>query len=186
MNHYKSWAALNKQLKDFLCEDLKNRISFFLTRYHKVHNSYGRAAIRLDGREMVCFSWIEMYHQESDLHEIWEETGIWEYDAPALKKKWDETGTYCEMDFLSATTAFLEMPIKEALNSDNYIVRIFAIMDRRVGKRTLQKIEDQREYLDLPGWVRQFYELRLGMEHISSGECGSIKRRDKTCAADTI
>lgn len=48
MNHYKSWGYLNKQLADLLCDELKERVSYFLTRYHKVHNSYGRAAICLD------------------------------------------------------------------------------------------------------------------------------------------
>ncbi len=82
MNHYKSWSKLNKQLSDLLCNELKDHLSYFLTRYHKVHNSYGRAAIRLDNRELVCFSWVEAYHQDYDLNEIWEETGVWDYNNP--------------------------------------------------------------------------------------------------------
>jgi len=148
----------------FLCDGLRGRVTYFLTRYHQVHNSYGRAAIRLDGRELVCFSWIEMYRQEQDLHEVWEETGVWDGQDPALKEKWDAAATYCEMDFLSAATAFLQMPITEALASGNSIIRCIAIMDRRVGKRTLQKIREREEYQSLPAWVRQFYELRLDME----------------------
>lgn len=139
MNHYKSWSSLNKQLADLLCDELKERVSYFLSRYHKVHNSYGRAAILLDKKELVCFSWIEMYHQEADLHELWEETGVWDHSDPDLKKKWDADANYCDMDFLSAATSFLQMPISKALYSDNYIVQIFAILDKRVGKRTLQK-----------------------------------------------
>lgn len=163
MNHYKSWSGLNKQLSDLLCDELKERLSYFLTRYHKVHNSYGRAAICLDKREIVCFSWIEMYHQESDLHEVWEETGVWDHNDLDLKKKWDADATYHDMDFLSAATSFLQMPITKALCSDNYIVQIFAILDRRVGKRTLQKIKEEGGYQGYPSWVKQFFELRLGM-----------------------
>lgn len=165
-NHYKSWSALNKQLTGFLCAPLQRRISYFLTRYHKVRNSYGRAAIRLDGREMVCFSWIEMYRQDADVNTIWEETGVWADHDPELKKKWDENATYCDMDFLSAATAFLNTPIEEALNSDNYILRIFAVLDRRTGKRTLRKIADAGDYQGFPGWVKQFYELRLDLYEI--------------------
>lgn len=164
MNHYKSWGYLNKQLADLLCDELKERVSYFLTRYHKVHNSYGRAAICLDQKEQVCFSWIEMYHQESDLHKVWEETGIWDNNDLQLKKKWDENATYYDMDFLSAATSFLQMPIKEALNSDNYIVRVFAILDRRIGKRTLRKIKEDGAYQSYPFWVKQFYDLRLKTE----------------------
>ncbi len=162
MNHYKSWSDLNGRLTGFLCPELKGRLTYFLTRYHKVHNSYGRAAVRLDGRETVCFSWIEMYRQESDLHEIWEETGVWDESDPELKAKWDESAVYYEMDFLAAAAEFLQMPVGEALCSDNYIIRIFAIVDRRVGKRTLGRIKESGESVDLPRWVRQLYELRLG------------------------
>jgi len=164
MNHYKSWSDLNQRLTGFLCDGLNGRVTYFLTRYHRVHNSYGRAAVRLDGRELACFSWIEMYRQERDLHEAWEETGVWDDRDPALKGKWDAAATYCEMDFLSAATAFLQMPITEALDSDNNIIRVLAAMDRRVGKRMLQKIRERGEYQGLPAWVRQFYGLRLGME----------------------
>ena len=163
MNHYKSWSGLKKQLTEFLCEGLQNRITFFLTRYHKVHNSYGRAAIRLDNRELVCFSWIEMYRQEGDLHKVWEETGIWDDANPDLKEKWDAKGTYYEMDFLAAATSFLGMPIEDALHSENYIIRIFAILDKRVGARTLRKVKEQGDYQNLPDWVKQFYELRLNL-----------------------
>ena len=42
-------------------------VTYFLTRYHKVHDSYGRAAILLDGKELVSFSWIEQYRQEQQV-----------------------------------------------------------------------------------------------------------------------
>lgn len=167
MNHYKSWADLNKRLTGFLCDEYKGRLPYFLTRYHRVHNSYGRAAIRLDNREMVCFSWIEMYHKESDLHGIWEETGIWDESNQDLKDQWDASATYHDMDFLTAATSFLQTPIMDALYSDNYIVRIFAILDKRVGKRTLRKIEAEGTYQKYPAWVKQFYDLRLGASQTS-------------------
>jgi hypothetical protein len=76
MKHYKSWSGLNKQLSGLLCEPLKNRITYFLTRYHDVHNSYGRASIRLDGKELVNFSWVEAYKQERDVHNRWKESAF--------------------------------------------------------------------------------------------------------------
>lgn len=163
MNHYPSWSKLNKQLSELLCDELQGRLSYFLTRYHKVHNSYGRAAIRFDNRELVCFSWIEMYRQEVNLREAWEKTGVWQPNDPDLKEKWDKNATYHEMDFLSAATSFLQMPVTEALYSDNYIiVRILAIVDKRIGKRTLQRIREKGDYQGFPAWVKQFYSLRLG------------------------
>ncbi len=168
MNHYKSWSGLHKQLSDFLCEPLKNRITYFLTRYHRVHNAYGRAAILLDKKELVQFSWIEMYKQEYEIskqHALYHQALSYHEIGEKLKTKWDENCTYCEMDFLSAATNFLQMSVFEALNSDNHIIRIFAILDNRVGKRTLQDISAQKNYQILPEWVRQFYELRLDVSN---------------------
>lgn len=154
INHYKSWQTLNKQLTSMLCDQLKGHISYFLTRYHKVHNSYGRASIRFDNKELVCFSWINMYKQEHDIS-----YQLCSYSK--LKEKWDKNCTYYEMDFISSAVEFLNMPIDSALASDNFIIKIFAISDRRVGKRTLEKIKNEKEYLSYPDWVKQFYILRL-------------------------
>ncbi len=163
MTHYKSWAGLKKQLSETLCDTLINRVTYFLTRYHDVHNSYGRAAILLDGKEMVCFSWIEMYYQERDITTLYKEMPGFPYEelVKKMKSKWDANCTYYEMDFLEAVLQFRNMPIQEALESENYIIKALAIMDRRVGKRTLSRILEEAAYNDFPDWVRQFYELRL-------------------------
>ncbi len=161
MNHYKSWSGLKKQLNECLCDPLKNRVSYFLTRYHEVHNSYGRASIKLDGKELVVFSWIDMYKQERDTHERWKETGVYDSDALELKNKWEKEGTLSEWDFLQAATDFLQMPIADALTCDNCLIRIFAILDRRVGSRTIKQIQDSEIYKTYPEWVQQFYTLRF-------------------------
>ncbi len=161
MKHYKSWSDLKKKLTEQLCGPLKNRITYFLTRYHEVHNSYGRASIRLDGRELVNFSWVEMRRQEKDTYELWKETGAWDWEAPELKQKWNRDAILSDYDFLEAAMEFLQLPIKDALQSDNYLIRVFAIMDKRVGKRTLEAIKKGGEYKSYPEWVRQFYELRF-------------------------
>ena len=150
MDHYKSWAGLNKWLGECLCDELKGRITYFLTRYHKVHDSYGRGAILLDGRELVCFSWIEQYRQEADGY------------SQEKKPEWDANCTYCEWDFLKAVLEFRNLSIQDALASGDYIIKILAILDKRVGKRTLEKIRQAEEYKQYPDWARQFYELRLG------------------------
>lgn len=163
MENYKSWSGLNKQLTENLCDELKERITFFMTRYHAVHDSYGRAAIRLDGKELVIFSWIEMYHQESDLSEL-ERVGThesWNKMEEQLKPKWDADCTYSEMDFLAAALEFRNMAIKDALESENFIIRVLAILDRRIGKRTLAQIKRSNGYQQYPAWVQQFYNLRL-------------------------
>ena len=55
----------------------------------------------------------------------------------------------------------VNLSIQDAMNSEDYIIKILAILDKRVGKRTLQKIKESEEYKKYPEWARQFYELRL-------------------------
>ena len=159
MRHYKSWLGMKKQLEQLLCPALQGRIAYFLATYHQVHNAYGRAAIRLDGKELACFSWIEMYQQDADLDLQWQKEG--KQDEKALKQQWDREKIYHDLDFLDAALQFLEMPVGKALESENYIIKIFALLDRRVGRRSLERIAQRVEYAAYPEWVRQFYELRL-------------------------
>lgn len=164
MNHYKSWAGLNKQLNECLCPPLKNRITYFLTRYHDVHNAYGRAAIRLDGKELVCFSWIEQYRQEMQIDLFLSENeGSYEMTEQTLKSQFDQNCTYCDMNFLAAALNFRDLSIQDALQSENLIICILAVLDKRVGKRTLQRIASEGSYKKLPQWVQRFYTLRFSV-----------------------
>jgi hypothetical protein len=128
-----------------------------------VHDSYGRAAILLDGKELVCFSWIEQYKKEQQVFEKRAEdrSRDWLGIYDELRPVWNETCTLCEWDFLDAVLKFHNLPIQDALNAEDYIIKILAILDKRVGKRTLQKIKETEAYKKYPQWVRQFYELRL-------------------------
>ena len=68
---------------------------------------------------------------------------------------------YSETDFLRAALEFRSLSIQDALRSENGVVRILAILDRRVGKRTLARLRAEGAYDACPEWVRQFYRLRL-------------------------
>lgn len=163
MKSYRSWKALKNQLEELVCGELRGHITYFLTRYHRVHDSYGRAAVLMDKTELARFSWTELYRQESDLAALFERTG--EYDERHFKESWDEACAYCEGDFLAAALEFTDMRIADALCSDNYIIRIFAVLDRRVGKRTLEKLKNENEAL--PDWVSRFYRLRFDASGIT-------------------
>ena len=70
------------------------------------------------------------------------------------QEKWMPECILCDSDITSA------------LHSNNYILRAFAYMDRRVGKRTLIKIKDDAEAL--PEWVKQFYRVRCESEGLQN------------------
>ena len=53
-HHYKSWSSLNQQLTGLLCDSLRDRIRYFFTRHVESGGNHSRAAILLDGKELVC------------------------------------------------------------------------------------------------------------------------------------
>ncbi len=138
MSH--SFSGIKKRLEqEFLCDSLKGRISYFMTSYSKAHDNEGRVAIRVDGVEVLKGSQFK-------------EVSISE-------------GTFNTHSFTNALEKFFHMDIKDSINSDNYLIRLLAILDRRVGKRTLTKLVDQLE--EQPDWLKYFYKLRLSSENIT-------------------
>ena len=160
---YKSWSNLKKQMHDLLCDSLKDKISYFYTNYHEVHNAYGRATINYNKKEMVAFSWVEMYAQEREVSQLYQEGKKVSY-GELEKGKWIPECKLCDADFINSLTIYLKTDIAISLHSDNYLLRVFAYMDRRVGKRTLIKIKDEVE--KLPEWVKQFYQIRCEADGI--------------------
>lgn len=73
-------------------------------------------------------------------------------------------GGFDQFIFYNAFHAYQSSSIDESLKSDDPIVRLFAIMDKRVGKRTLQKLLSQIE--NQPPWLQTFYKLRLEADGI--------------------
>ena len=71
---------------------------------------------------------------------------------------------YTDDEFCEALEIYRNQDIQSSIHSLNPLVRMFAVLDRRIGKRTLEKIKDEVELL--PEWVKQFYQLRCEAEGI--------------------
>ena len=70
-----------------------------------------------------------------------------------------EPGTFDQKVFYEAFGIFDNQSIEKSLVSQKPLVRIFALLDRRLGKRHLLALEKSMEQeLD---WVRAFYVIRI-------------------------
>jgi len=76
----------------------------------------------------------------------------------------DQRTEYTDDEFCGALEVYRNQDIQYSIYSHNPIVRMFAILDRRIGKRTLQNLKTSVQ--DQPEWLRQFYLLRLNAENI--------------------
>ena len=150
--NYKSWSDLRKRQLELLAPALNDRVDYHLASYHKVHNAYGHAAILVDGQAAVTFSWVEMYEQE-----------MYDYDEAHLPR-WQNDATFSDADFINALTAYRHLSIAEALVHEDFIIRVLALLDRRAGKRTLQRLIAEDAWNGWPEWVRRFCMLRFDAE----------------------
>ena len=74
-------------------------------------------------------------------------------------------GIFDEHNFYHSFSVFDNQSIEKSLVSDDLLVRIFAILDRRVGKRRL--IAMQEEMKNEPEILQVFYLIRTEAENIS-------------------
>lgn len=177
-----SWSGLRKELEqDFICEKLKGRVQYFLTHYHNAPDDYGRICIRVDGKEVLHGNPYDYYvkgysNLEYEVKEIlnvpdreYTDKGyLYEVEnkiiEDSIKNLSCKDGVFEIYDFTDAIYEYKNSDILDSLNSKNGLIRMLAIMDRRVGKRTLIKKAEQIN--QEPDWLKFFYKLRLDAENI--------------------
>ncbi|WP_425756532.1 SF0329 family protein [Ihubacter sp. rT4E-8] len=184
-----SWNAIRKKLEeDLLCEKLRGRVQYFFTIYRKAPDAYGRFAVRADGEELFCANPYNEKYYDANVQNIrklrsvpmrqWDgngfsfeaENSIIEEEARLLAITEGKADSF---DVMRTLQVFLNQKVERSLWSENDLLRMFAILDRRVGKRTLEKMTDL--YVDLPDWLKPFYALRLAAEEIL------LKNKSKLC-----
>lgn len=161
---------MRKYLEDEMAaESLRGRIRYNCTTYLGMD---GDRAFELyvDGKCLKRFSHetVNSYFikhgmkTNSDAYgraEYWDE--YWElYEATPIQNRED----YTDGEFCAALKKYRESNINDSLSSYDPIVRMFAALDRRVGKRSLEKIKDSLN--SQPNWLRMIYELRLEAENV--------------------
>jgi len=148
--------------QEYLADCLRGRIQYYVTRYRESHDHEGRAAIWLDGKEVIKGCYFELWHR-------------WYYHDYTIDDEKLSLGAFDEGDFYAAFQEFDNQSIERSLESENLIVRIFAILDRRVGKRRLLQMKETIQ--DEPLNFQTFYTIRMEAEgllqqkNISNEEC---------------
>lgn len=161
-----TWSGIRKKLEnDYLAESLHGHIQYYATSYSRSPDHEGRAAIRFDGKEIIkgCYwnNWSKADLFPKD--EKYEKRIQMEFayiDDTALK-----IGVFDQRCFYHAFYEFDNQSIEESLNSENLIVRIFAVLDRRVGKRRLLKMKDN--IFQEPETFQEFFAIRASAEGVS-------------------
>ncbi len=149
------WSKLKSRIKSLIALEVRDRIDFHLTSYRGSHDGADKVWITVDGRRIFSCKHYPREWAETAAHQ----SGLSRDETKSTLAKVEIHGP---RDFGDAIRSYLEMPIADALKSPDPIVRAFAIVDRRVGKRTLTKLAlSQTEHT----LVDAFYQLRRSSTH---------------------
>jgi hypothetical protein len=123
---------------------------FHLTSYRESHDGADKVWITIDGERVFSCKHYQRERAENALYQ----RGLKRDEVSSVLRRTEIQGP---RDFGDAMRAYLDMPVDEALKSSDPIVRAFAIVDRRVGKRTFANLDlsDSDHAL-----VNAFYALR--------------------------
>ncbi len=154
------WSTIRDKLEnEYLADSLKGRVRYFATSYRESHDGdKGRAAIYLDGKPVVVGSTFEPGSSLYGFRYANDYLGLSDTD---LKNGW-----FDQYDLYLSFQEFDNQSIEASLHSKNQLVRIFAILDRRVGKRTLCKLRETIE--TEPEVFRCFYAIRMDAEGLDA------------------
>lgn len=167
-----SWSGMRKYLEqEMLADSMKGRIRYNCTTYVGM-DGCKIFEVFLDDKVVKQFSWetVQSYFHRTGLverqdtkfsstAEYW--NGFWE----TLEKiPMSERTEYTDGEFCSALEAYRNSDISVSQTSTDPIQKMFAALDRRTGKRTLQKIKEDLD--SNPEWLNSIIRERLKAENI--------------------
>lgn len=178
------WSKLKTTLESFLSDKLKGRIQIHAAVYRKYHDSPSRVWITLDKHEILTASDVtyavkheKLYQQIKDekvLKEI-PYNQDWNVMLNSLERRelliasdaaeeiMITQSIFQSYHLYAALINYNSLTIEQAINSENIIIQAFSMLDRRLGKRRLKKLNLSRDTHPI---ITKFYSIRCGVEGI--------------------
>ena len=165
-----SFNEMKKKLeKEMLAESLHGRIRYSCIKNESVNGRHV-FEVFIDEKLVKRFSWqtVNTSFIQKGFKMDKSPVGIGDYYArfwPLIDEcPMEYRNEYTDNEFCDALDIYTNQDIKKSIVSKNTIVRMFAILDRRIEKLTLEKI---KERIDMqPDWLKAFYNLRFEAEGI--------------------
>jgi hypothetical protein len=152
------WSKLKKVIEDQFVECVQGRVELRRTWYRRTHDFMERAWITFDGREIWRFRDFlgdnRPPREDLPAPDELKEPGTVKFEDWLTVQ---EDPLYHSQELGKAMHKVLTSNIEDLLQSDNSIERALGILDRRCGKRRLEKLSLKREKL----LVKRAYFIRL-------------------------
>jgi hypothetical protein len=146
------WSKLKTKVKSFICDELADRVDFYVTSYRKSHDGVDKVWITFDGQKVFTIKHYDYAFAERNLY--W----TTELKQKEIQESLLKNEIYNPQEFGESLAEYLKLPISDSLTSSNPIIKAFAIIDKRVGKRTLEKLEITDSESEL---IKLFFNLRI-------------------------
>jgi hypothetical protein len=179
------WSKTKSTLEHFLSDKLKGRIQIYATVYRKFHDGPSRVWITFDKKEILSASDVAYaVKHEKVYQQIKEEKNLksipynanWDVmfnseERQELSRASDDTEEFLINQYIFESyhlyalfMNYASLSIEEAMNSENIIIKAYSMLDSRLGKRRLEKLEFTNETHPL---IVDFYKIRCGVEGIT-------------------
>ena len=203
-----NWKYIKKLLeKEFLCEKLRGHITYDLTDYRPAPWYQQHFIMKYDDEVLLDASqperqWDKRYdktginwgHSNMIAERLYEKYNLAEYALPQhtveriVSNAIEEADRICSHhngvfgvhDIVDAIGVYLHSDIEKSLGwgQDDFIHAI-AVLDRRCGKRRLEKYASW-DYTSFPEWLRRIYQIRFEAEGVCYSKHYCIKSSSET------
>ena len=163
------WSKLRIRMLDFVAPAVRKRIDFHLTYYRGFGSTGQEFWITIDQQKVFSASYGKANIAAAVLSR---RTGLSEYGDGPDQNKLDDILTrraiHQPTNVTSSIRTYFDIDPQVAITSSDPILRSLAIIDRRVGKRTLDTVCLSKDEHPL---VKAFYKLRIESLSRSEHQC---------------
>ena len=163
------WSKIKKEVEARFSDKLRGRVHLHITSYgqgYDISDLFNRGWITVDGKEVVNFSTPDSFflkgsdfNSTTPIGNLNDEVVTYE---SRTQNKLSEKGEFSKFDLSYCCNVYLDMGINEALNHESPIINMLSVLDKRVGKRKLLKLNES----SMHPLVKYFFRLRLEAEKI--------------------
>jgi len=153
------WSKLRSRMREFLAPDVRKRVDFHLTTYRKLSELASEFWVTIDGERIFSAS---TTRNDIATYVLTRTTGLLNYgDGPEprmVEVALSRREVHAPVDVTSSIRTYFDLDPRIALAWSDPILKALAMLDRRIGRRTLRaaKLADDERSL-----VRTLYALRM-------------------------
>jgi hypothetical protein len=158
------WSNLKAKTEAFFAPSLHGRVELRATSYRGAHDETGRGYITVDGKEVWNMCSLRFWAAEyPKIEEIRKEEQISARAAQILTdSQLEKEGVLSQWDYRTLEN-YCTSSIESNLLSANPLAKSLAVLDSRVGKRRLEKLDISADH----PMVQCFFKLRCEAERIN-------------------